>query len=140
MSQESVTIEQYRELQEKVASMEKELKEYRDFVNELAPLLDCLQGHDALVEGILSGKINNDLAKVIMGNKIDEDSAEADDYDVDDDCCDDSRSGRFESIDGNDDNEDVHCTYDADGNEYITSDTDIFGEPYEDWNDSNDRG
>lgn len=140
MSQDPVTIEQYQELEKKMASIEEELNKYRDFVKELAPLLDCLQGHDALVEGILAGKINNDLAKVIMGDKIDEDPDDADDYDENDDCYDSYRSGRYESIDGNDNDEDVHCTYDAEGNEYITSDTDIFGEPYEDWNDSNDRG
>ena len=80
------------------------------------------------------------MARVILGEKIDGDSADADDCDEEDDYYDGYHSGRYESLDGNDKDEDVHCTYDADGNEYITSDTDIFGEPYEDWNDSNDRG
>ncbi len=68
--EKNVPIEQYKELETKLGQQGKELGEYRSFVKELEPLLEKLQGNDEMVEAILAGKFDSNLAKAVLEGKV----------------------------------------------------------------------
>lgn len=75
----NVTVDkvQYDELFSKFGSQGKELGEYRQFFQNIAPLLDKLDQNPELVQGIIDGKIDKDLAKAIYEGRINVSDAQA---------------------------------------------------------------
>lgn len=70
VEEKKVTNEQYKELEVKLGEQGKELGDFRTFVDEVTPLLDKLQSQPEVVEAILSGKINAQLAKSVSEGKF----------------------------------------------------------------------
>jgi len=62
---------QYEALEKKLGEQGKELGDYRSFVKNITPLLDKLDEQPELIQAILDGKIDTELAKAAMEGKID---------------------------------------------------------------------
>jgi soluble cytochrome b562 len=60
----------YAELESKLGTQGRELGEYRSFFEGIAPLLDKLDKSPELVQAIVDGKIDADLAKAALEGKI----------------------------------------------------------------------
>ena len=67
--------EQYEELEEKLGIQGGELGEHRDFVKDITPLMEKLEGKDEIVQAILDDKITPDLVKAISEGKVSIDDA-----------------------------------------------------------------
>lgn len=61
---------QKSELESKLGSQGRELGEYRTFFEGIAPLLDKLDKSPELVQAIIDGKVDSELAKAAMEGKI----------------------------------------------------------------------
>lgn len=61
---------QYEELQTKLGSQGQELGEYRQFFQGISPLLDKLDEQPELVQAIIDGKVNSELAKAAAEGKV----------------------------------------------------------------------
>ena len=66
----TVTLEQYKELETKLGTQGQELGDYRKFFADVAPLLDKLDKSPELVQAIIDGKIDTELAKAALEGKI----------------------------------------------------------------------
>lgn len=62
--------EQYRKLEEKLGAQGMELGEYRQFFQNISPLLDKLDQAPTLVQGILDGKIDDQLVTAVLDGRI----------------------------------------------------------------------
>ena len=60
----------YEELETKLGSMGNELGEYRSFFQGVAPLLEKLDKSPELVQAIVDGKVDQDLAKAVLEGKF----------------------------------------------------------------------
>lgn len=60
----------YEELEKKFGSQGRELGEYRSFIEGITPLLNKLDASPELVQAIIDGKVDSDLAKAAMEGKI----------------------------------------------------------------------
>lgn len=65
-----ISKDQYEALEKKLGEQGKELGDYRGFVKNITPLLDKLDEQPELIQAILDGKIDADLAKAAMDGKI----------------------------------------------------------------------
>lgn len=65
-----ISKEQYEALEKKLGEQGKELGDYRSFVKNITPLLDKLDAQPELIQAILDGKIDTDLAKAAMEGKV----------------------------------------------------------------------
>ena len=61
----------YEELQSRFGTQGQELGEYRKFFQNIAPLLDKLDDAPELVQAIVDGKVDKDLAKAVLEDRID---------------------------------------------------------------------
>lgn len=61
---------QYEELEKKLGTQGEEVGEYRNFVKEITPLMEKLEGKDEIVQAILDDKITPELAKAISDGKV----------------------------------------------------------------------
>lgn len=61
---------QYKELEVKFGQQGRELGEYREFITNTAPLLDKLEKGPELVEAILAGKVDTNLAKAAIEGRL----------------------------------------------------------------------
>jgi len=61
----------YEDLQSRLGTQGQELGEYRQFFQNIAPLLDKLDQAPELVQAIVDGKVNKDLAKAVLENRVD---------------------------------------------------------------------
>lgn len=66
---------QAKELEKKLGEQGTELGKYRSYLQNIDPLLRTLEGQDDLVEAIMDGKINSELAKAVSEGKISLDKA-----------------------------------------------------------------
>lgn len=71
-----ITQDQYEALEKKLGEQGKELGDYRSFVKNISPLLDKLDAQPELIQAILDGKIDAELAKKAMEGKIDIEDAQ----------------------------------------------------------------
>jgi len=62
--------EQYTALEKKLGEQGNELGDLRNFFEEVEPLMDKLQEQPELVEAIMSGKVDTDLAQAVLSNKV----------------------------------------------------------------------
>lgn len=69
-TEEVVPKSQYEALETKLGSQGTELGEYREFFNQIAPLLDKLDRQPELVQAIIDGKVDSTLAKAVLENKV----------------------------------------------------------------------
>lgn len=60
----------YEELETKLGSMGNELGEYRSFFQGISPLLERLDKSPELVQAIVDGKVDQDLAKAVLDGKV----------------------------------------------------------------------
>ena len=60
----------YKELEKKFGSQGRELGEYRSFIEGITPLLNKLDASPELVQAIIDGKVDSELAKAAMEGKI----------------------------------------------------------------------
>lgn len=60
----------YEELEKKLGTQGNEIGEYRSFFNNISPLLDKLDQSPELVQAILDGKIDKQLAQAVYEGKI----------------------------------------------------------------------
>lgn len=60
----------YEELEKKFGSQGRELGEYRSFIEGITPLLNKLDASPELVQAIIDGKVDSELAKAAMEGKI----------------------------------------------------------------------
>lgn len=60
----------YKELESKIGKQGQELGEYRSFFEGIAPLLDKLDKSPELVQAIIDGKLDADLAKAALDGKV----------------------------------------------------------------------
>lgn len=60
----------YKELEAKLGSQGSELGEYRTFFQNISPLLEKLDADPILVQAILDGKIDQELAKAVSEGKV----------------------------------------------------------------------
>jgi hypothetical protein len=60
----------YKELEQRIGTQGKELGEYRNFFNGVAPLLDVLDKSPQLVQAIIDGKIDEGLATAVAEGKV----------------------------------------------------------------------
>lgn len=67
----------YEELESKLGSMGNELGEYRNFFQGISPLLEKLDKSPELVQAIVDGKVDQDLAKAVLEGKVTIGEAEA---------------------------------------------------------------
>ena len=67
--------EQYEELEKKLGTQGEELGEYRNFIKDITPLMEKLEGKDEIVQAILDDKITPDLAKAVSEGKVSIDDA-----------------------------------------------------------------
>jgi len=58
IEKDSISKSQYSELEDKFIEQEKEVKEYRNFFNEISPLLEKLDSNPEITKAILEDKIN----------------------------------------------------------------------------------
>ena len=61
---------QYEELESKLGEQGNELGSYREFYNQIAPVLDKLESQPDLVKAIMDDKIDSSLAKAALEGKI----------------------------------------------------------------------
>jgi hypothetical protein len=61
----------YKELETRFGSQGQELGEYRTFFQNIAPLLDKLDQAPELVQAIIDGKVDADIAKAVMEGRVD---------------------------------------------------------------------
>lgn len=61
---------QYKELESKLGAQGQELGEYRTFFKNIAPLLDKLDQSPELVQAILDGKVDKNLAQAVYDGKV----------------------------------------------------------------------
>lgn len=78
-SEEESTISKkdYEEAQRLLGKQGKELGELRTTFDELSPLLERLQSQPAIVEAVLNGKLDSELAKAVLDGKVTVGDAEA---------------------------------------------------------------
>jgi len=62
--------EAYKNLEQKFGSQGDELGGYRDFVNNITPLLEKLDANPELVQAIVDGKIDKELAQAVTEGKV----------------------------------------------------------------------
>jgi hypothetical protein len=67
---ETVPKSQYEDLETKLGSQGKELGEVRNFIEEITPLLNKLDKQPELVQAIIDGKIDANLAKAVLEGKV----------------------------------------------------------------------
>ena len=65
-----VTPEMYKSLETKMGEMGQELGGYREFVQSITPLLEKLDASPQLVQAIIDGKIDSDLAQAVADGKV----------------------------------------------------------------------
>ena len=68
---------QYEELEKKLGTQGQELGEFREFFSQISPLLDKLDKQPELVQAIIDGKVDGDLAKAALEGKVSAPEAEA---------------------------------------------------------------
>lgn len=61
----------YDELEARLGAQGKELGEYRQFFQNIAPLLDKLDQSPEMVQAIIDGKLDKDIAKAVMEGRVD---------------------------------------------------------------------
>lgn len=61
----------YEELASRLGVQGQELGEYRQFFQNIAPLLDKLDQSPELVQAIIDGKVDKDIAKAVMEGRVD---------------------------------------------------------------------
>lgn len=61
----------YDELASRFGEQGQELGEYRAFFKNIAPLLDKLDAAPELVQAIIDGKVNKDIAQAVMEGRVD---------------------------------------------------------------------
>ena len=69
-TEESVSKDQYEELERKLGQQGTELGDLRSFFKSVEPLLDKLTEQPDLTDAIMEGKITNDLALAVVEGKI----------------------------------------------------------------------
>ena len=62
--------EQYENLEKKLGDQSDEVKEYRDFIKDITPLMEKLDGKEEIVQAILDGKITPELVKAVSDGKV----------------------------------------------------------------------
>lgn len=60
----------YKELESKLGAQGKELGDFRNFFESISPLLDRLDKSPELVQAIIDGKVDGELAKAVLENRI----------------------------------------------------------------------
>lgn len=65
-----ITPEMYQELEKKLGQQGEELGGYREFVQNITPLLERLDENPDLVQAIVNGKIDKDLAQAVLDGKV----------------------------------------------------------------------
>lgn len=68
--QAEITPEMYQALEKKLGEQGQELGGYREFVQNITPLLEKLDANPELVQAIVDGKIDQDLAKAVLEGKV----------------------------------------------------------------------
>lgn len=61
----------YKELESRLGTQGQELGEYREFFQNIAPLLDKLDQSPELVQAIIDGKVDKDIAQAVMEGRVD---------------------------------------------------------------------
>lgn len=61
---------QYKDLETKLGSQGEELGKYRSYLSNIDPLLKTLEQQPELIQAIMDGKINSDLAKAAIEGKL----------------------------------------------------------------------
>ena len=61
----------YDELMARFGTQGQELGEYRTFIQNIAPLLDKLDQSPELVQAIIDGKVDKDIAQAVMEGRVD---------------------------------------------------------------------
>jgi hypothetical protein len=61
----------YEELQSRLGQQGQELGEYRQFFQNIAPLLDKLDKAPELVQAIIDGKVDKDIAQAVLEGRVD---------------------------------------------------------------------
>jgi len=69
-AEEVVSKKDYEELASKLGEQGKELGDYRKFIGDITPLLNVLEKDSTLVQALLDGKIDGNLAKAALEGKI----------------------------------------------------------------------
>ncbi len=69
-TEEMVAKKQYEELESKLGIQGSELGELREFFKQISPLLDKLDQQPELVQAIIAGKIDGELAKSVLEGKV----------------------------------------------------------------------
>ncbi|MCK5616264.1 hypothetical protein KAR91_81130 [Candidatus Pacearchaeota archaeon] len=69
-TKETVSKEQYEQLESKLGSQGQELGDYREFYKNVGPLLKELDKQPDLIEAIMAGKIDADLVQAAMDGKV----------------------------------------------------------------------
>lgn len=70
------TTKNYDELAARFGTQGQELGEYREFFKNIAPLLDKLDQAPELVQAIIDGKVNKDIAQAVVEGRVDVKDAE----------------------------------------------------------------
>lgn len=60
----------YKELETKIGTQGQELGEYRTFFQNVAPVLDKLEQNPSMVQAIIDGKIDENLAKAVFEGRV----------------------------------------------------------------------
>lgn len=66
----------YKEIESKFGAQGQELGEYRNFVNQITPLLEKLDANPGLVRAIVDGKIDESLVSAVLEGKITQQDAQ----------------------------------------------------------------
>ena len=74
-TEETVSADQYKELEKKLGSQGKELGDLRNFYDEISPLMDKLQSKPELIDAILKDKISPELIKPVVEGTVSEKDA-----------------------------------------------------------------
>ena len=69
-TEEMIPKSQYEELESKLGEQGNELGSYREFYNQIAPILDKLDSQPDLVKAIMDDKLDSSLAKAALEGKI----------------------------------------------------------------------
>lgn len=69
-TEEMVPKSQYDELESKLGTQGSELGQYREFYNQISPMLDKLDSQPELVKAIMDDKIDASLAKAVLDGKV----------------------------------------------------------------------
>ena len=72
----SISKAQYEALEKRLGEQGQELGDYRSFVKNITPLLDKLDAQPEVIQAILDGKIDSELAKAAMEGKINVEDAQ----------------------------------------------------------------